>query len=53
MNTPDLDKPLIKAVGISKDYVIGDNVVMYANSMILGNLNIPSNKTLPANTIIK
>ena len=27
MNTPDLDKPLIKAVGISKDYVIGDNVV--------------------------
>ena len=27
MNTPDLDKPLINAVGISKDYVIGDNVV--------------------------
>lgn len=38
---------------LDKGPVIGDNVVMYANSMILGNLNIPSNKTLPANTIIK
>jgi putative ABC transport system ATP-binding protein len=27
MNTRDLDKPLIRAVGISKNYVIGDNVV--------------------------